>query len=311
MLHIDDRLHAGGDDDAWFESYWFAFYVPERLLTVYIYPWFRANLGLYGGGVLAWDDKGVLPWTILHHDYSWSGRFAGEASMIEGNTIATPQGIRIHCLAPAERYRIEYDHPDLAFDVTYEATGPANQTAASTAEQDILKGHIDQPGHYRGWIRVGSTRLNVDCHCVRDRSWGPRRDDATEMHIGYDHATASTQDAFLMVGHDSGSDDRFAFMTGYLIRDGVHAPLVEGTAAIERDADLAPRACRISARDTLGRMLDAEGEGLAAVALQQQPGMFNWSSLAEWRFNGVTAHGELQDTWHPDKYRNFARRKHL
>lgn len=307
MLHSDDRLHPLGDDDMWFESYWFAFYVPEQLLTVYIYPWFRPNLGVFGGGVLAWDDKGTLPWSILHHDYTWSGRFAGEASMIDGDVIATPQGVRIHCLAPAERYRITYDHPDFAFDVTYEATGPASHTAAATAEQDIFKGHIDQPGRYRGWVRSGSDRFDVDCHCVRDRSWGPRRDDALNMHIGYYHATASDQDAFLLVGHEAGAHDSFAFLSGYLIRDGVHAPLVEGKAVIQRGGDLAPKSCHIEARDSLGRALRADGRGLAAVALQQQPGMFNWSSLAQWRFSDVEAYGELQDTWHPDKYRQFVR----
>ena len=307
MLHEDDRLHDAGTDDAFFEAYWFAFYVPEQRLTVYAYPWFRPNLGTYGGGVLAWDDRGNKPWTIVHHDYSWARRFDGEASMVDGTTISTPQGVIIDCLSANEAYRIRYDNPALAFDVTYTATGAGSQTAASTGEQDIFKGHIDQPGRYVGKVRVADTWYDVDCHCVRDRSWGPRPDNATGMHVGYYHATAGAQDAFLMVGHEHGNANEFDLLPGYLIRDGEQSRLVEARATITRSEELSPATCRIDAKDELGRTLVAEGESIAAVALQQQPGMFNWSSLATWRFNGIEAHGELQDTWHPDKYRAFAR----
>jgi len=305
----DEVLHPAGVGDDWFESWWFAFYVPERGLTVYIYPWFRPNLGLAGGGVIAWDGRGVEPWSILHNDYAWSLRFAGADSLLDGDAIVTPQGIRIDCLAPAERYRIRYDKPALAFDVVFEATGPASMVNALTADADIFKGHIDQPGRYHGWVRVGEERIAVDCHCVRDRSWGPRRDDLVDMHIGYYHATASAQDAFLLVTHVGDDADASSLISGYLIRDGVQAPLAEGSARVTRNADLSPGHCVIEAVDREGRRLEAKGRGLSQVALHVQPGMFNWSSLAEWRFGGVSAYGELQDTWHPDKLRAFIRQR--
>ena len=306
MLHDDDRLHPSGSDDSWFESWWFAFYVPERRLSVYVYPWFRPNLGICGGGVFAWDDGGSLPWTMTHHDYAWSRRFDGAATMLEGARLTMPQGVVIDVVESGQAYRIRYDHPALAFDVHFAATATVSATAASTADTGIFKGHIDQPGHYTGWVRVNGETLTVDCHCVRDRSWGPRRDDLTAMHIGYFHATASAQDAFLMVGHAGDDPEHFTLLSGYLIRDGVHAVLAEGEARISRADDLSPATCVLRAADVQGRQVEAQGRRLTAVAVQVQPGMFNWSSFAEWRFGDATAYGELQDTWHPDGYRAFA-----
>lgn len=307
MLGEQDRFHPSGQDDNWFESWWFAFYVPERKLTVYIYPWFRPNLGVSGGGVFAWDDNGSLPWTMLHHDYSWSRRFPGEAAILSGATFSMPQGVVIDVLAENQSYRIRYDHPDLSFDVRFDATADVKATAGSTTEDGIFKGHVDQPGNYRGWVRVKGEELAVDCHCVRDRSWGPRRDDVRDMHIGYFHATASARDAFLMVTHAGADPQTFSLLNGYLIRDGVHAPLVTGEARMTRDGDLAPAGCRVQATDELGRQLKADGHSITRMAVQVQPGMFNWSSFAEWRFGEATGYGELQDTWHPDAYRAFAR----
>lgn len=307
MLHPDDNLHPAGHDEAFFEAWWFGFQVPDRLISVYAYPWFRPNLGIAGGGVLAWDGRGSLPWTMLHNDYAWSRVTRDPAVMMRGDEADTPQGIRINCLAPAERYRVRYERPALAFDVTFEATGPASSTSATAAEQDIFKGHVDQPGHYRGRLRIGDEWLEVDCHGVRDRSWGPRRDDATTMHVGYYHATASDRDAFLIVTHADADDDGSSLISGYLIRDGEQAPLVTGGARVTRNGDLSPASCVIEAVDAKGRKLTASGTSRNYAAIQLQPGMFNWSSLAEWRFDDVTCFGELQDTWHPDRYRAFAR----
>ena len=46
-LHPDDSLfHPAGNDPWAYESYWFSFFVPDRKLMVYVYPWFRPNLGI-------------------------------------------------------------------------------------------------------------------------------------------------------------------------------------------------------------------------------------------------------------------------
>lgn len=308
-VRAEDRLHTPTADDSWYESYWFAFYVPERGIMVYAYPWFRTALGVYGGGVIAWDGDGTAPWTVLHYDYSWARRFDGPDSVINGNTIDTPQGIRIDCLPREHHYRVRYEHPALGFDVTFEPAGEANIMSASTAESGIFSSHVDQPGHYKGELRVGTERLDVDCFLIRDRSWGPRRDDVRDMHVGYFYATASSTDAFLFVGHGGEDLDRFEMISGYLIRDGVRAPLASATARITRNAQHAPASCVVSGRDALQRELEAKGTAVTYAGLQQQPGMFSWTSLARWNFSNLNTHGELQESWHPDRYRRFVRGK--
>lgn len=302
-----DGVHPNDGDPAWFEAFWFGLSVPEIDLVIYIYPWFRTVLGNWGGGVLAWDGQGALPWTMFHNDYRWSEPLRDPATMIDGDRIETPHGVTIECLKPGADYHVTYEHPALAVDVTFAAVATYNLMERATANAELFGGHIDQPGHVTGHVRVGEKTHPVDCHWVRDRSWGPRRNDNIGMHIGYYHATASASDAFLIVTDSSNNADRSTLITGYLIRDGVSSKLVDGTASLTRDTDLSPATAQINATDALGRQLQAIGVSRTRLAYQIQPGMFNWSTLARWEFGDAVADGELQDTWHPDTYRSFAR----
>jgi len=307
MLELHDGLHPHDGDPAWFEAFWFPFIVPEIGLTVYVYPWFRTALGLWGGGVLAWDGKGHTAWTMLHNEYRWAEPLGDPSHLVDGDTLNLPQGVRIDCLKPGTAYRVRYEHEALALDITFTAARELNVSTRAVGDSKLFAGHIDQPGHVTGRVRVGGEWHAVDCHWIRDRSWGPRRNDNLNMHVGYYHATASGDDAFLLVTDSSAAPDRSTLLMGYLVRGGVQAPLTAGSAAITRQADGAPASCVITATDELGRELRAEGESLTKFAYQLQPGMFNWSALARWRFGEVSAYGELQDTWHPDKYRQFIR----
>jgi hypothetical protein len=307
MLELHDGLHPHDGDPAWFEAFWFAFIVPEIELTVYVYPWFRAAMGLWGGGVLAWDGKGQTAWTMLHNDYRWAEPLGDPDGLAAGDTLNLPQGVRIDCLKPGTEFRVRYEHPALALDVTFAGAREINVNTREVGTSKLYAGHIDQPGHYTGRVRVGEHWHDVDCHWIRDRSWGPRRNDNFGMHVGYYHASADADNAFLVVTDSSAAHDRSTLITGYLVRDSVQAALTTGNAAIERLADGSPASCIITATDALGREVRATGESLTKFAYQLQPGMFNWSSLARWQFGGLTAHGELQDTWHPDKYRQFIR----
>ena len=69
----DDDFHEPASNDPfWNETIWFSFSVPERALSGYVYPWVRANQGLFGGGVIVWDDRGNMPWEARVWDWaSW------------------------------------------------------------------------------------------------------------------------------------------------------------------------------------------------------------------------------------------------
>ena len=313
-LHPDDALHTPPDDIWAFESYWFSFFIPERKLMVYVYPWFRPTLGVAGGGVLAWDDSANTPWNIVHCDYEFQTAAKAPETWFQGATLTLPQRITIKVLEPLKQYAISYRHRDLSFDVTFTAIHEANIATNSIGGSQLFAGHIDQCGKVVGEITIAGETLPVDCLSMRDRSWGTRRADNLDMNIGYFHATASEKDAFLVVANHAAAgpnsnDENAPIVTGYLMQDGVIHPLKNGTATLIRSADGAPTGCELQATDAAGRTLTASGEAMNWFAFQPFSGMFNWSSLANWRFNGQTCVGEFQNTWHPDRWRAFYRRR--
>lgn len=303
----EDLLHDSGGEPWWFESYWFSFFIPERRLMVYIYPWFRPTLGICGGGVVAWDDSAHESWNIVHCDYNWHLPCPTAKELITGATLEFPQKVQIEVLKPLMHYRIGYQSDALEVAVEFMATQDPNIHSKAVGSAALYAGRLDQCGHVSGHITLHGETIPVDCMSMRDRSWGVRRDDSYKMHIGYFHATATKERAFLVVSDPSAvaANDCAPVVSGYLMEEGVSSPLNEGSTIITRAADGTPVACEIKAQDMLGRGLIARGDAISHFAYQPFPGMFNWSSLANWQFNGIECVGELQETWHPDLWRRF------
>ena len=313
-LHPEDTFHLPPDDVFAFESYWFSFFVPERKLMVYVYPWFRPTLGIAGGGVLAWDDRGETAWNIVHCDYEFQTPARNLDACVQGTTLTLPQGVTIDVLEPLKSYRLRYDRRDFSFDVTFTAIHDANIATASIGGSQLFAGRIDQCGKVTGELTIAGERIAIDCLSMRDRSWGTRRNDNLDMNIGYFHATASEKDAFLAVSNHAApsphsNDENAPIVTGYLMQDGIIHPLTGGTATFRRDSNGTPTGCDLKATDAAGRTLQASGSAMNAFAFQPFSGMFNWSSLATWQFNAQSCIGELQNTWHPDRWRAFYRRR--
>jgi hypothetical protein len=281
---------------------------------VYVYPWFRPKLGIAGGGVWAGDDQADTAWNIVHCDYNFQLPAAHPEAWVQGTTLSLPQGITIKVLEPLMRYELSYDHPGLSFKVTFTAIHPANIATRPIGESQLFAGRIDQCGRVVGEITVSGKTYAVDCLSMRDRSWGARRDDNTEMNIGYCHATASEKEAFLAVSNHAAAgaasnDDNAPIVSGYLMQNGELHPLSKGTATLKRNAAGTPVGFELKATDAAGRTLEATGTAMNWFAFQPYPGMFNWSSLANWQFNAHSCVGELQNTWHPDRWRAFYRRR--
>lgn len=308
MRHPDDDFHTAGDDPWWFESFWFSFFVPERKLMVYVYPWFRPGLGTCGGGVLAWDDLASEPWNIVHHDYAWHLPCKPGPDLWRDGVLHLPQQVRITPIEPMSTFRVEYSHNDLQIDVVFTAVRPAHTSSKPVGDSQLFAGRIDQAGHVTGRIHVNGEELAIDCFCIRDRSWGIRRDDNHNMHIGYFHATRSADDAFLaVVDHTQVEQESSPVVSGYLLRGGQISTLASGSCRVDRNEDGVPVSAHIEAVDQDKRQFEAVGSPMNSFAYQVFPGMFNWSALAHWRFGACEAFGELQDTWHPDRWRRFAR----
>ncbi len=315
VLHEHDSMfHPAGDDPWAYESWWFSFFIPDRKLMVYVYPWFRPNLGIAGGGVLAWDHRGSDPWTIVHCDYAWHLPCPKAEAMIDGTTLSLPQGVRITSLEPLMKFDVSYSHPRLSLDVRFEAIHGANIATRPIGNTQLFGGRIDQCGRITGELVVNGEKMAVDCLSIRDRSWGARRDDNRDMNIGYFHATASSKDAFLVVSNHASpvegtsKDVDAPIVTGYLIRNGEYQAISQGTVSYTRDARGTPLTAEIRGTDATGRTLTASGSALNHYSSLAFPGLFNLSALASWQFNGISCIGELQNTMYPDRWRSFYRK---
>ncbi len=84
---------------------------------------------------------------------------------------------------------------------------------------------------------------------------------------------------------------------GFLRREGVTAPLVEGTRVTERDDDHRwITQVRLAARDTLGRTLNATGTSRSRIVINRHT-FIDINSLVRWEMDGATGWGEDQDMW--------------
>ena len=117
---------------------------------------------------------------------------------------------------------------------------------ASAQPHYLGKGHLDQPGRYEGSIRLRGESFKVDSYGFRDRSWGKRSQFGPGMvpkgaaYGGYTYGTASAAHAFHCISGDRGAG--CLGYHGYLIEDGVWAPLAEARREVRLRGEAVTRA---------------------------------------------------------------------
>ena len=290
LTRADDDLHPpASDDPLWTETSWYAFSVPERGLAGTVYPLFRLNQGVCSIAVSVWDASAHAPWAVPYNRAQWHLPMpAGDLSDFEAG------GLRYTCLEPLTRYRVQYDDPPaLSLDLEYQGL-----IAPHVALLAGGHGHVDQPCHVTGTLRLHGEEIRIDGFEMRDRSWHVR-DDRRSTRASYSYALRDAGEAFLAMGMESG--DVCKLVGGFLLRNEEKADLVAGERRVLERRDGYPLRIAIEAEDRLGRALRAEGRTLSRLANQATPGMFAWMSLAEWRLGGEpVCYGEDQDIWSPD-----------
>ena len=288
----DDRFHRpAAPDPFWGETAWFAFAAPERGLAGTLYPLFRHQLGICALGVAVWDASAFEPWHALYARRLWHVPIPdGELDDL------TIEGLSIRCIEPLSRYRLTYQDGDrISLDLAYRGLIPPH-TPIATPE----RGHLDQPCHVQGTLRLGDEEIAIDCFEMRDRSWGPR-DDRRTTRASYCYGIRSEDEAFLASTIEVEGVERVVM--GFLLRGGEKHDLASGTREIlERSAEGFPLRVRIAAEDRAGRELVAEGRCLSRLAEQATPGMFAWMSLTEWSSADGRSYGEDQEVWSPDTW---------
>lgn len=291
----DDDLHVPATDDRWWsETYWFSFDQPGPDLSATIYPVFRPNAGVASLAVYLWDPSGSTPWTARY------GRSYWHLPMPTGPlTNLALEGLRYETLEPLQRYRVRYEDGDL-LTLDLECAGLREPHEAGIGQG---VGHFDQPCRVTGEVALRGERIAIDTLGMRDRTWSPRPERSRRRGTAYTYGHGSADDQFLVLTTLDGNVGSFAsgVFTGYLVRDGVHAPLVDATRRVVDRLDGYPQRIELEAVDALGRRLEAVGTTRNRLANQATAAQFAWMSMVEWDGAGAAAIGEDQEVWTPDR----------
>jgi hypothetical protein len=306
LAPADDDFHTPNDHWFFHETAWFWFYVPERRLGGWLYNWVRPNIGTSGGGCWVWDET-----TWSHFEVPYYACYANLALPADRDLrdFTYPSGVSVKVLEPLTSYRLGFRDRDIIdLDLVFDAVMPP--WVGDPLGDPATAHHLDQLGRVTGTLRLHGEEFAVDCLAIRDRTWSPRSERWKDGHVGY--CNAATDEVAFLAGSAAGTrgetDDRIR--SGYFVRDGRRAKVIDGRRTIDRDPDHGfLRSITVEAEDTAGRTFVATGTGLSRMAMPI-PGVHAvvWSSLVRWEIDGQPAWGEDQDAWPIHEWSAFRRR---
>lgn len=286
-IPADDGLHAPTSPDIfWTETAWFAFTVPDRCISAYIYPVFRTNQGVCSSGMYIWDASGEHEHAARYFHNYWHLPMPEDLT-----TMHLASGLAYDVLKPLKRYRVRYESDRAKLDLIYEGL----VAPVLTPRED----HLDQPCRVTGRLILDGELIEVDTFAMRDKSWSVRSDrtlavppDLTEGSYCYG---INGDTAFLARTMSSDPSRAALRRGGWLMRDGLCSPIVSGTRNVERPPGRPPSSVTIEGTDELGRIFRAVGTPYNHFALRSTPAMVPWISGVAWTIDGATAWGENQE----------------
>jgi hypothetical protein len=195
-------------------------------------------------------------------------------------------------------YDMGYESPGVRLDMRFTGLLPAEETSAH-GTSEFFAGHIDQPGHYTGTLELDGKRWNIDCHGIRDRSWGPRII-GDEIRLGYCHGQ-SADFAFLAYSKPGGELE--PVFKGYVMQDGIKSMVKEGHRRVcYHGGEL--RWIEVNLLDELGRSVEIRGRPINRFVYLPYANLVCWLFLMEWEGPTGVLYGEEQDAWSTALWRN-------
>lgn len=306
LLKADSFGENRTDSPYWNESVWFSVSIPERRVHGLIQYYFRPNMGMLNGGPVLWDPSGQFQWNCLY--YNWSHLQA--APPVEGKfAMQARNSLSVQVLEPLTRYKIDYDKEGFVLDLVWEASGPVHELVTGDASQRATASfHIEQPGRMRGTISRHGESWAVDCHSMRDTSYGVR--DYESLAFGgyfWGIAEGSSFHALCMGNPGEAYGKEAKCIGGYIMKDGKMASMVSGYRKIAEFGRFGPAKVLFEGTDALGRTMRATGviyPGLVFTGYTDHTVVW---SLAEWDWDGITHWGDNQEFSPAEPFRQLAR----
>jgi hypothetical protein len=333
FTEADDCYHPPASDDPYLvETSWWSFNVPERRMGGWLHSQYHVNLGTCTWRVFVWDPTSSDPAHLAYY------RAVDQAPMPPGpdlRDITFPGGgFSVQMIEPLMRYRVAYADPDRDFSVDLEHRGVHPPHRFTPGQPPMMfSPHLDQLGHVTGTITLHGERIPVDCHSLRDRTWGPRgghhsssqkaeyqRGEHRVLHPGgprwreverqrgrgriqymFGHVDASTGFLGFLRPQDGDAAGWSPVHVGWLLRDSEFGRLDAGRSRMRvyRDPDSGLTShMEVELVDRRGRSMRVEGMAMSRIAERTAGG----HSLMRWDFDGVIGWGEDQDVWRPDHF---------
>jgi hypothetical protein len=313
QLGVDDDFHVPTTRDFhWTETSWFSLVIPDRKMTIQLYPFFQTNLDVCSAGVYIWDDTGDEWWNCRYFKNFWHLPFPRQPLY----DLQLPNGLRYKTIESLQKYEIGYDCPDgedVHLDIVWEGIVPANR--ALSGKHESKSNHMDQPGRIRGTLVLDGETIAIDGVGFRDRTWSPRSQFGQGLgpfdSMGYTWGTsASSDDGFFLLS--SNRDDacmEYGLLDGIYYRDGDVAKLREAQRTIlERDSQSGcPVAMRIDLVDEKGRSAHIEGVNVNRFAVNLYPNLLVWECQTLWTMDHLDLVGEDEDNWGVHPFRRYVR----
>lgn len=162
ILPQDDRRHQPGPERDWNESYWFAFYDPQKRIGV------MNRIGLLV------NRKQVNLWFFVSRD----GRIVHDGTNLnlplpEGDIDHLPVGpFTLQCSKPLRDFRMIYCQGDCALDVVWSGSMPVY--SFGTGLSNVARYHIEQAGEAKGEVTLAGEKIALQGMGYRDHSCGER-----------------------------------------------------------------------------------------------------------------------------------------
>lgn len=307
---VADYFNMGLTDDLyWTESSWFSWAIPEKDICGFFYNHFRPNMNCLLGGPAMWDRSGSNVWNFLFYDWQLMRELPRGTYGVDYNkyNFETPWSMSLQMLEPLQRYQLKYDRNGFRLDLVFTAISEPNVVGAKPGMERSFRLHFEQPGRIEGTVELEGEPYEVNCFSIRDGSHGPRFMEST-IPGGYTWSTADEKTGWHVIAKDRNNSRETEVIGGYVLREGVMAPIAKGVRRVVERSGPRPEVVEIEVEDAIGRRLHASGRAQTPAEFMLFPDRGQWWTLFRWEYDGFdNAVGEDQEYYGIHDFRKWHR----